>query len=112
MEAASPVVALGGPPPESELSIQVSEYRAALEQLPQDAAAALGKLEAHRRAWPKSAIRHEVDLRIIMTLLAVGRASEAQREAQRFLTSYPTSPQRQAVRRIAETGARDEQSDD
>lgn len=103
-----PVGALEDPAAESELSMQVSEYRAALDRLPQDPVAALGRLQAHRRAWPKSAIRHEVDLRIIMTLLAVGRASEAQREAQRFLVSYPTSPQHLAVRRIAEAGGNNE----
>lgn len=116
VRAATPGAALNtaAPPtlPESELSIQVSKYRAAIERLPQDPVAALAQLEAHRLAWPKSAIRHEVDLRIIMTLLAVGRASDAQREAQRFVANYPNSPQRLAVGRIADAGAQHDPNHD
>lgn len=87
----------------SELSLQVSEYQSAIALLNADPAGALGQLQVHRRRWPRSAIAHEVDLRIVQTLVLLHRQSEAQASAQAFLRRYPDSARADEVRRIAES---------
>lgn len=91
----------------SELSQQVADYRDAVAQLAADPAGALVRLEAYRQRWPSSALLHEVDLRIIQGLVALGRHGEARREAERFLSRYPESARAAEVRRIAEKAQSD-----
>jgi hypothetical protein len=87
----------------SELSLQVAEYREAVALQPASPHAALERLYAHRRRWPSSSIAHEVDLRIIQSLLALGQTESARAAARTFLQHYPGSARREEVRRIAET---------
>jgi TolA-binding protein len=87
----------------SELSQQVADYRIAVAELRSNPALALERLKAHRARWPSSAIRHEVDLRIIEALVTLGRHNEASDAARFFLQRYPDSSRAMEVRRIAES---------
>ncbi len=112
----SPVV-VSGPPAKapllpSELSQQVADYREAVAQMGESPTATLERLRAFRRKWPQSALLHEVDLRIIQVLVSLGRASEAERAAQRFLQTYPNSARVKEVRRIAESTPSGNSNDD
>jgi hypothetical protein len=78
--------------PPSELALQVKAYRRAVTLIPGEPGRALGELRAFRSQWPGSSLSHEVDLRIVQTLLTLGNRSEAQREAAAFLARYPSSP--------------------
>jgi len=87
----------------SELSQQVADYRLAVAQIRRDPAFALEQLKTQRANWPSSAIRHEVDLRIIEALVTLGRRNEAIDAARSFLQQYPNSARSTEVRRIADT---------
>jgi TolA-binding protein len=87
----------------SELSQQVADYRIAVAELRHNPPLALERLKAHRAKWPSSAIRHEVDLRIIEALVTLGRHNEARDAARGFLQQYPDSARAMEVRRIAES---------
>ena len=87
--------------PVSVLGLQVTEYRMAVAELAKDPVAALEMFRAHGRKWPQSAIRHEVDLRIVQALVSLGRSREAQSAAEKFLERYPESPRAAEVRSIA-----------
>ncbi|HEY5955451.1 MAG TPA: hypothetical protein VIV60_02810 [Polyangiaceae bacterium] len=87
----------------SELSLQVTDYKQAVALLNQQPELALERLYAHRRHWPNSAIAHEVDLRIIQSLVAQGHIERARAAARSFLQRYPGSERSAEVSRIAET---------
>lgn len=85
----------------SELGLQVTEYRQAVSLLKTDPISALEQLQVHRKRWPRSALGHEVDLRVVQTLVVLQRRSEAQAAAWAFLRRYPNSARAEEVRRIA-----------
>jgi TolA-binding protein len=95
--------------PVSDLGQQVADYREAVAHLDSNPAVALDSLRAYRRKWPKSAILHEVDLRIVQVLVSLGRNDESADAARKFLQRYPDSARAAEVRRIAEwpEGGRD-----
>jgi hypothetical protein len=96
----------------SELSQEVADYRGAVAHLPADPSGALVQLEAYRKRWPAGALLHEVDLRIIQVLVALGRHAEAQKAAAQFLGHYPESARAEEVRRIAEPAPSDADNED
>lgn len=89
----------------SELSEQVAEYATSVASMRSNPGAALERLRAHRQRWPRSAIVHEVDLRIIEALVALGRRGEAVTAARAFLQRYPGSAFRSEARHIVEEGS-------
>lgn len=82
----------------SLLREQVRAFRAARVLAP---AAALAAYREHRRTWPASNLRREVDLAIIEALRELGRTVEARGEAARFARSYPDDRRAAAMRRFA-----------
>lgn len=90
----------------SELAQQVKAYRRAVTLISGQPARALDELRAFRRQWPGSALSHEVDLRIVQTLLTLGNRTEAQREAEVFLARHPRSGRDNEMRAIVEAAPR------
>lgn len=89
------------PAPPSQLSQQVAAYKEAMRLRNQgQRTAALSYFRKMRQRWSDSPLVHEADLRIIETLLQLGRAEEARAEARRFLARYPRSPKAAHVRRL------------
>jgi len=87
--------------PPSDLSRQVEAYRHALTLRGSDDASAIAEWHEMRRRWPRSPLRHEIDLNVVDALSRLGRDAEARAEARRFLRLYPRSSKTDAVRRIA-----------
>ncbi len=85
----------------SELSQQVRAYQAAVDLIPTRPAEALGALRAFRSRWPRSALGQEADLRIVQTLLALGRTEEGRQAARVFVDRYPGSPRAPDMRAVA-----------
>ncbi len=92
-------------PEVAELSAQVVAYQEAVGEIPHDPTRALAGLVAFRSRWPQSTLAHEVDLRIVQTLMALGRDRDARAEAQAFLVRHPDSPRRADLERIAASSA-------
>jgi TolA-binding protein len=84
----------------SELSQQVRAYQAAVELIPTKPAEALGALRAFRSRWPGSALGQEADLRIVQTLLGLGRTEDARQAARAFVVRYPESPRAPDMRAV------------
>jgi len=78
-------------PGPSELALQVAAYREALELRGRDDARAVERWREMTRRWPRSPLRHEIDLNVIDALVRLGRGDEARSEARRFLDRHPHS---------------------
>ncbi len=76
-------------------------YQQAAALLPADPAAALGRVQSLRARWPGSALRYEVDVRVVQALVALGRTGQASQEARDFLRRYPRSPRRAEMEALA-----------
>jgi hypothetical protein len=85
----------------SALARQVEGYRAAARLQSGDPAAALARFEAMRANWPRSPLRHEIDLAIIDLLVRLKRLDDARAQARQFLERHPSSPRRAHVAQIA-----------
>ena len=85
----------------SELSQQVRAYQAAVDLIPTRPAEALAKLRAFRSRWPASALGQEADLRIVQTLLGLGRTDDARLASRAFVVRYPESPRAPDMRAVA-----------
>jgi hypothetical protein len=85
----------------SLLSRQVEAYRAADRLRDSDPTGALAAFETLQAAWPRSPLRHEIDLAIIDLLIRLGRVESARNRARQFLADHPDSPRRDHVSRIA-----------
>jgi TolA-binding protein len=90
-----------GPGAASDLSVQVAAYERAVALLGSQPGDALVALQEYRARWPGSPLCHEVDLRIVQTLVSLGRSKDAQAEARRFLVRYPNSPRRADMEALA-----------
>lgn len=98
-----PDAAAPKPAPEpSALSLEVAAYRAAQALQRRDDRAALASFRGMRQRWPQGSLVHEVDLRIIETLLRLRELATARAEARRFLARYPASPKASQVKKILE----------
>jgi hypothetical protein len=94
------------PPRSSELAQQVKAYRKAVALIRDEPSRALGELRAFRSQWPTSALSHEVDLRIVQTLVALRDSAEAGREAEVFLARHPDSPRTAEMQALVEAERR------
>jgi hypothetical protein len=74
--------------PPSETSL-LRDARLALNG---DPAGALALTEQHRREYPNGGLAQEREVIAITALARLGRTSEARSRAERFRSSYPTSP--------------------
>jgi hypothetical protein len=86
-------------PPPSELAQQVQAYREALALRGRDDARAIALFREMNRRWPRSPLRHEIDLNVVDALLRTGRSAEAAAEARRFLTRHPHSSKADEIRK-------------
>jgi hypothetical protein len=102
--AASPSAVSPPPsgPPGSELAVQLEAWRAAEALARRDDAAALERWQDLVRRWPEGPLAPEVDLRIIETLLRLGRQDQARAAARAFVARHPDSPRVAELRRLAE----------
>jgi TolA-binding protein len=91
-----------------ELRLQVAQYRNALVLIQTDPVAALEAFRMHRRSWPNSPIRQEVDYRIVQILTTLGRKGEAADAAKQFVKTYPTYAQGSKLRKLYEIPPADE----
>jgi TolA-binding protein len=91
-----------------ELRLQVTEYRSALTLIQTNPVTALEAFQIHRRKWPNSPIRQEVDYRIVQALTTLGRKREAADEAKLFVKTYPTIAQASKLRKLYEIPPADE----
>jgi len=82
----------------SELALQVDAYRQALALRGRDDARAVELWRAMNQRWPRSPLRHEIDLGVIDALVRLGRREEARGEARSFLERHPRSSKAAAVR--------------
>jgi hypothetical protein len=85
---------------ELELAEQVRQYDAALALLPSDPSAAVARFRAMRIRWPSSALREQIDLRVVQGLVQLGRDTEARREATSFVDRHPRSRHAGEMNRI------------
>jgi hypothetical protein len=65
--------------------------------------ATLQLLREHQSLYPKSVLQQEREALTIRALLGAGRRSEAQRRAQTFIETYPTSALRGSIERAVGT---------
>jgi hypothetical protein len=108
----APIAAPAPPPPEPapsalelELREQTRQYDQALALLPNDPSAAVARFRQMRTRWPDSALREQIDLRVVQALVRLGREPEARREATSFLQRHPRSRQADDMRRIIDAPA-------
>lgn len=90
----------------SSLARQVAAYRRALALQGQDDRSALERFRQMRSRWPHGPLAHEVDLRIIETLLRLKRVDAARAEARRFLARHPHSPKADHVGKLVRSRSR------
>ena len=90
------------PPGDSSLAQEVALYREAAALVATSPGLAIVRLRAHRERFPRSALGEEVSLRLVQAFGALGRASDAQREAQSFVVRYPRSAKYAELRAIAD----------
>jgi hypothetical protein len=88
----------------SALAQQVEAYRSALSLIGKDDDAALARLRAFKSKWPRSALAHEADLRIVEILVRLGRRDQAKDAARDFVKAHPESPKVDEVRAIGGQG--------
>jgi TolA-binding protein len=91
-----------------ELRLQVAKYRNTLSLIQTDPVAALEAFRMHRRSWPISPIRQEVDYRIVQILATLGRQREAADAAKQFVKNYPTYAQASHLRSLYEISSSEE----
>jgi len=85
--------------PQSELALQVQAYREALALRDRDDARAIELFREMNRRWPRSPLRHEIDLNVVDALVRAGRSAEAASEARRFLARHPHSTKADEIRK-------------
>jgi outer membrane protein assembly factor BamD (BamD/ComL family) len=77
----------------------VQAYREALALRGRDDARALELFREMNRRWPRSPLRHEIDLNVVDALVRIGRRDEAAAEARRFLARHPHSTKADQIRK-------------
>jgi len=85
--------------PQSELALQVRAYREAVALRGREDARAIELFREMNRRWPRSPLRHEIDLNVVDALVRAGRSAEAAVEARRFLARHPHSTKADAIRK-------------
>jgi len=85
--------------PQSELALQVQAYREGLALRGRDDARAIEVFREMNRRWPRSPLRHEIDLNVVDALVRAGRSAEATMEARRFLARHPHSTKADEMRK-------------
>jgi hypothetical protein len=83
----------------TEVLRELSLVREASAAVAREPARALALTERHRREFPRGSMIEEREAIRIRALAALGRADEAEREAERFLRAHPFSPHAEQVRR-------------
>jgi outer membrane protein assembly factor BamD (BamD/ComL family) len=89
----------------------VQAYREAFALRGHDDARAIALFREMNRRWPRSPLRHEIDLNVIDAHVSAGRSAEAAAEAGRFLAHHPHSSKASEIRKslgaLAPASARD-----
>jgi hypothetical protein len=102
----TPVPASAAPETEeSVLAQQVEAYREAVALVGASPGLAVVRLRAFEDRWPKSPLREEVSLRLVQSLMGLGRQADAQVQARAFVKRYPRSAKRAEMQAIAEAPA-------
>jgi TolA-binding protein len=84
------------------LAREVAAYREAAALVATSPGLALVRLRAHRDHFPSSPLAPEVSLRIVQAFTALGRETEARREARSFVIRYPHNAKRAEMQAVAD----------
>jgi len=84
---------------DESLTEQVATYRRIAAMT--DREAALREWRGMLSRWPKTTLRHEIELNIVDALARLGRREEARVAAGNFLKHFPSSPRAADMKKLS-----------